>query len=395
MADQATLVKPLPPIVSERLERDAEAKRAESGATTGSEVQVESGASMTPFQAATYGVGVVTFVLAGFGAVLLYKKTMGRSGRRFVTSAKILATTLVLACIHGFVATYLYSNYLRSGSDEAPVSFSFLLWILLGATTGYISNRLIAKDTRLKTSDAIVDASLLVAVFAMVAVATSSQTGTNLGLILSLAALITYSVPLSRFFIACKRFKFNQQVRQQQASKGLLYTLVLLPGVLPVIALLFLAEVLGADLTVFTVNLLAALLIVIACINIISALKRVEQEKDAVVGTRAGAATVPSGPQMDPLVTELLAEEAQQKSAGDDKSRPAPAQPMADRGQNVEKRLENPKFTPKAKTAPRPKAPEKTQPSAPKKPEKHSDAPKPPPKPPSKIVAPAKPKKRI
>ncbi|MFO8026154.1 MAG: hypothetical protein R6U56_00640, partial [Opitutales bacterium] len=61
---------------------EVEPEGAGAGTGTGTEVEPESDVSMSPFQATTYGSFVLTFILAGFAAVVLFRKGLDVTERR-------------------------------------------------------------------------------------------------------------------------------------------------------------------------------------------------------------------------------------------------------------------------------------------------------------------------
>ncbi|HKK19755.1 MAG TPA: hypothetical protein VJ952_13830, partial [Opitutales bacterium] len=91
MADKATLLQKLPPVAGE-----SQSHSVQSGTELGSGVaqQADQAINITSFQAITYGSFVLTFILAGFAAVVLYRKALGDLERRIGRSAKLLAVVL-------------------------------------------------------------------------------------------------------------------------------------------------------------------------------------------------------------------------------------------------------------------------------------------------------------
>ncbi|HKK19786.1 MAG TPA: hypothetical protein VJ952_13985, partial [Opitutales bacterium] len=226
---------------------------------------------------------------------------------------------LALTALHGFVATYLYTNYLRNEIDSAPLSLTLLIWIILGAMTGYVSNRLIELKDKLKTSDAIIDATFYALVFACATLAVSPQIGPNAALILALLGLILCVVPFSRFFISCKRIKFNRRGSKRKPGRSVLYTLVSLPTLVPFFAILYVVELLSADLSLFFFNLISLSLVAYISFAMLSRMNNTignevgdtDEAAEAVAEpARTGVDEPAAAPAMDPLIAELLAEEA-------------------------------------------------------------------------------------
>jgi len=396
MADKATLLQDLPPVSKGA----STSNPAQAGPGSGTEVQPDQGISISSFQAVTYGSFVLTFILAGFAAIVLYRKAIGDIEPRIVRSAKILAGVLAVTAMHGFVATYLYTNYLRDQSDSAPISLTVLIWIILGATTAYISNRLIELKDKVKKSDAVIDGVFYTAIFVSVTLAVSPKIGANVALILSLLAIILCVVPFSRFFTACKRIKFNRRGSKRKPGRSILYTLVSLPSLVPLFAILYVVEVLGPNATLFFFNAVTLVLIFYISFAMLVRMRNalegeaVECGKvaEATSATTATQASEPDPvPAMDPLIAELLAEEAASQ-----KEQPSAPPPPA----------EVPEVVPPAKPAQAgaKKEPAKqTEATAKKKPQKPAAPPKPKPKSGDqaakdstlKVKPPTKPKKRF
>lgn len=405
MAEKATLLQELPPVAKE----SPSGNTAKSVSSAGTEVQPDKEHSISAFQAVTYGSFVLSFILAGFAAVVLYRKAIGDIEQRIVRSAKVLASVLAVMAMHGFFATYVYTNYLRNETDSAPISLTVLIWIILGATTGYVSNRLIELKDRLKTSDAVVDAIFYAVIFVSVTLAVSAKIGPNAALILSLLAVILCVVPFSRFFTACKRIKFNRKGAKRKPGRSILYTLVSLPTLVPFFAILYVAELFGPDLTLFFINAVSITLICYISFAMLSQINNtIEKEAGEASGASEAAPTAtpaaaPAGttgkacepapaPTMDPLVAELLAEEeaAKQQAAPAPQAQPATPDivPPAKPGKPKTK-TEQPQKAPTSEEA-------KPQPPAPKPPgqeQKKDESPAPGSN--LKVKPPSKPKKRF
>ncbi|PXA04995.1 hypothetical protein DDZ13_03245 [Coraliomargarita sinensis] len=401
MAEKATLLQEIPPVAKGSSSGNTTGSGAGGNAGVGTEVQTDSELSISAFQAVTYGSFVLTFILAGFAAVVLYRKAIGDIEQRIVRSAKVLAGVLAVLAMHGFVATYLYTNYLRNESDAAPISFTVLIWVILGATTAYVSNRLIELKDKVKTSDAVIDGIFYAIIFISVTLSVSTVIGPNAALIISLVAITLCVVPFSRFFTACKRIKFNRRGSKRKPGRSVLYTLVSLPSLVPLFAIVYVFEGIGPDVTLFLCNAVSLALVCYISFAMLTRINNaVDSETEGSVETAAAAPSTTSSkqpaaaPEMDPLVAELLAEQ----EASNEEPEPSPA-PQA----------EAPDVVPPAKPA-RPNAnPEQAQrkaPPPPAKPQARKEAPKtdsndkkddeqPQPGTNLKVKPPSKPKKRF
>lgn len=396
MADKATLLQSVPPVANKASTPGVSRSESPLGTSTTTELQSEENQSISSFQAVTYGSFVLTFILAGFAAVVLFRKAMDVTERRLSLSIKAVAGAGILMSLHGFFATYIYTRYLREEITAAPVSLTILFWLVLGVTVGYLTNRLIELKEKIKVAEAVIDGLFLGGVFALVTLAVSPATNANISLILSLLALILYTVPLARFFIAYKSVKFRHPELQLAPLQRLLYSLIFLPALVVLLSVLYVFKAIGPEVMLLFVNLMSftfMLLVSIFSLGTIKASKGVNEEKSTD--------KAPQPPAMDPLLQELLAEEAENKAAAAVEPR---NQPKSEPPQQI-------------RPAPIPQEEKPARPSLPKKPSKlpdsggqHSSRPKAPPQKPTlgdksggktapntppKVKAPAKPKKRF
>jgi hypothetical protein len=398
MADQATLLQPVPPIGKKTSSSNSTRIEAKGEATAGTEMQPDAEVSMSTFQAATYGSFVLTFILAGFAAVVLFRKALDTTERRFSKSAKALAGVMIFMSMHGFFAASTYTNYLREDSDTAPVSLTLLFWIILGVTIGYLTNRLLEVKDKLKMMGAAIDALFYAAIFIFITLAVSPEINPNASLILSLIALVLYTVPLARFFIAYKSVKFRHRELQSKSNKGLLYSLAIIPAFLPIVALLYTFKAFGPDTSLLCINLISSSFVLLVSVYMLASMKSSKSEQASEAATAATTATAATAaPKNDPLVEELLAEEAAAKIKAETEHKAVPSykiEPVAEIAPEKAVRPNVPKKPPSRQKNSADKGSGRLK--APKKPDQinkgsHKTAPNSP----SKIKAPAKPKKRF
>lgn len=391
MAEKATLIQPLPPIAQEPSSTASRPSELPPKTTASTELQANMDSSMSIFQAVTYGSFVLTFIFAGFAAVVFFRKAKDLAERRLGLSSKALGGALLLVSLHGFFATYIYTRYLRGEIDAAPVSFTILIWLILGLAIGYLTNRLLQLKEKVKVSESMMDGLFLLSVFLCITLAVSPVTNANLSLIFSLLALILYTIPLARFFVAYKTVKFRHVELQQPPLQKLLYCLIFIPAMPVIISLLFIFKAIGPDTMLCITNLVAFSFIILVSTFMLMTIKvSTNLEKQIFAEAQAPTATV------DPLVEELLAEEARSAKAS-----------VESRSQSTE--VTKPVPSPKTEIPTPPKLPKKPIKQQPNRTEGLPKAPKIPQKPslgdkaisktapntPPQIKAPAKPKKRI
>ncbi len=343
--------------------------------------------SMSTFQAATYGSFVLTFILAGFAAVVLYRKGLDTVERRFSDSSKILAVVFALMAMHGFFATYNFTRYLKQ-TAEPPISLTLLFWIILGLGISYATNRLLRE--KLKKFEVAIDGFFFAVIFTLVTLAVSPETTTNTSLILSLVALSLFTVPFARFNLTYKAVKRRIPGLQHKSAKRLLNTLVLSPGILLLVVVFYTFDFLGDDTILLFTNLISLIFILLVSVSFLAAIKTLQAEQaeaaQAAETADAPKATTAEAPQTDPLLEQLLAEEqAAQEAAPATAPKSAPKKPSR---ADIPKKPSIQPPPPPEKGSAAPKAPKKPIP-----PQKGAD--KPAPNSPSKIKAPAKPKKRF
>lgn len=392
MADKATLLQSVPPVANKTSTASPTRSDTPTGTRMGTELQTDNGLSISSFQAATYASYVLSFILAGFAAVVLFRKAMDMAEQRLSHSSKALAGAFVLMSLHGFFATYIYTRHLRGDIDAAPVSLTLLFWLVIGVTVGYLSNRLLILKDKIKLAEAITDGLFLGLVFALATLAVSPATNANLSLILSLIALVLYTIPLARFFIAFKSVKFRHVELQQPPIQRLLYCLIFIPALTALFSVLYVFKAIGPDAMLFVTNLMSLSFVLLISIFMLGTIKG---SKEQAVQTLTEE--LPPAATMDPLVQELLAEvEASKAQATVEPKAPPPRQIRPATSPKVEPPARP--GVPKKPGIPPPKPSElhSNQPKAPKKPMSgNKGSSKPAPNTPPTIKAPAKPKKRI
>ncbi|MFU8847157.1 MAG: hypothetical protein ACNA77_00370 [Opitutales bacterium] len=407
MADKATLLQSVPPVINKASTPGLTPSDFPAVTKAGAEVQPDVSPGISSFQAVTYGSFVLSFILAGFAAVVLFRKAMDVAERRFSHSCKTLAIAGILVALHGFFATYIYTRYLRDEISTAPVSLTLLLWVVLGLTVGYLTNRLLELKEKIKTAELVIDTIFWGIVFALITLAVSPATNANLSLVFSLLALIFYTVPLARFFIAFKAVKLRHAELQQAPIQWLLYSLVFLPALPLVFSVLYVFKAVGPDAMLLVANLMSFSFMLMVSMFILGAIKASKGTSSEAASEEAAPTAAPAAT-MDPLVQELLAEEEEKEknkavAAAEPKNQPK-NQPKSEPTRQI-----RPAPTPKIEKPARPITPNKPS-KLPVSAEQHSGQPKAPPKKPSmgdkdsdkaapntppQIKAPAKPKKRF
>ena len=209
--------------------------------------------TITVFQYTVYGSFVLNFVLAGFAAVVLFKKFTKLADARFSASVRWLAIGSVVVVLHGFFVTYLYASYLNDPKRVAPLVMTYGVWVLLGPIVGYVARNLLARTQKPNVNAALIDSSVYALIFGLSAFSLSPAASTNVALIVIILTGFLVVVPIARSLSALKLACARHPELKKSASSVLLSGLLYLPALLPVFAL---AHVFGTSdlLTIFFIN---------------------------------------------------------------------------------------------------------------------------------------------
>lgn len=337
--------------------------------------------SITLFQGVIYVSFVLTFCLAGFGAVVLFRKAGKCVEARFKLSAKVLGGAFAWAALSGFFATYLYANYLNGQSDSAPLSFMLFFWVLAGPMVGYVLNQLLTPGNKPDTVRIAIDAAVYVGIFASSMLAVASGIKENAALLFSLLGGFLFIVPVARYLSLFKTAKARHPELRDGMDQALVYALLIIPGLFPILAF---ARVCGlsADLFIFLSNFLSFDFVLVVACSMIACLPADEEAKSEAEATESAAESEASTPQA--TVPQPVA--------------PTPVPPAKE---EVVRELKPKKLAPLKPPSIKPSvsggASNGSIPSAPQKPSRSDSAgdSSAAPNAPSRIKAPAKPKKRF
>lgn len=385
----------------------ASSEASEATETTASTSAPEEVQSISVFQYVTYISFVLNFVLAGFAAVILFKKVSRLVDERFSVGMRTLAIGAIFVVLHGFFVTYLYASYLNDPSRTSPLLMTMASWIVLAPLVGFMTRNLLARKDKPNRSAAIFDGVFYAFIFALASFGISPVVSTNGALLLTISACFLMIVPIARsltaYKVACARHRELKEV----SSQILVYGLLFLPALLPVLAFVHVFG-LGDLLTLFLVNFITIDFILVSTVSFL-----ISSDYFAVTEDAAGqqAADMPDaegehGEQSvaDAAVHSATAPEAapsaQEKQSGGEKIVTGnPDDPIiqylnsegdeaaeAERSSQERKPQSAPRIQP-------PRKPAHPGLSAPKKPS--ADGKKLPANAPSKVKAPSKPKKRL
>ncbi|NBB78204.1 MAG: hypothetical protein GVY36_01985 [Verrucomicrobia bacterium] len=344
--------------------------------------------SISLFQYVTYASFVSSFILAGFAAVVLFKKLSKLIDERFSACVKALAIGFAIVVLHGFFTTYLYASYLNDPSRSIPLVMTMALWVLLGPVVGYTARSLLARKEKPNRVAALFDGGFYAIIFGLSAFGISPSVTTNGALLLTITACFLVVVPMARSLTAYKVAAARHTELKEVSSKILLYVLLFLPALMPVIAVMHL---LGMSdlLTLFLINFITIDFVLLSSVSIVITSGNFEPEPEPVNDA------VESGQPKQASVATSHPQSSQTK--GEKITTGNPDDPII---QFLNSEAENSKEESTAKekkptNAPRvqpPKRPAYPGLAAPKKPTPSGG--KKPPNMPQKVKAPTKPKKR-
>jgi hypothetical protein len=270
---------------------------------------VSEGQTITAFQGAIYGSFVLTFCLAGFAAVVLFRKASKIAEARFVAGAKALAVAAGLIALHGFFATYLFANYLN-GEGAIPLFVTMASWALVGPAIAVVLNYLLTPSSKPEKGAVIFDACAYFVIFACTSISLVPQITEDAALLFSLAGGFLFIVPVSRSFAAFRKAKARHAELRETSDQVLIYSLLFLPALLPLIAFANVCKM-GDELTLFLFNfvtfdflLLAGLAMIASADDLTPKQANSAAKAEAPVDAVAIAET-PVAEQAEPAVVEF------------------------------------------------------------------------------------------
>ena len=325
MSDKATLLTPIPPVAKSAPVKKAsllttvdqsstaakssslltstvsgesvEAKAVEVVAVVASEAVAvtDTGKTITAFQGAIYVSFVLTFCLAGFAAVVLFRKAAKIAEARFVMGAKTLGIAVGLIALHGFFATYLFANYLN-GEGAAPLFVTMALWVLVGPIVAVVLNHLLTPESAPEKGAVIFDACAYFAIFCCASIALIPSIKEDAALIFSLLGGFLFIIPVARSVAAFRKAKARHPELRETSDQVLIYSLLFLPAFLPVLAFANVCKM-SDELTLFLFNFITFDFVLVAGLAMIASADDLtpESAESAVEAEQPVTATVQGG----------------------------------------------------------------------------------------------------
>lgn len=232
---------------------------------------------LSPFQGAIYASFVLTFCLAGFASVILYRKALKTKVLRFSMAAKVLALSFVGVALVNFFAIYLFNNYLNGGDINAPTICGMLVWALIGPAIAIILNSLLTREDSPGKIKMFLDAFVYLIIFGCIIVSMSPDLEKNKALIFSFLGAFFFIIPIARFLTALSMAKVRHPEVREVFIQILIYVLLFLPLLLPGLTITNAYGIVDGELGLFLINFIVFSFILIAGLLMIIAVDYVTQ----------------------------------------------------------------------------------------------------------------------
>jgi hypothetical protein len=252
------------------------------------------GATITAFQGVIYASFVLTFCLAGFAAVVLFRKALKIGEARFVMGAKALAIAAGMIALHGFFATYLYANYLN-GEGNIPLFVTVFLWALVGPAIAVVLNYLLTPGSKPEKGAVIFDGCAYFLIFTCTSVSLIPSVKEDAALIFSLLGGFLFIVPVARSFAAFRKAKARHPELRETSDQVLIYSLLFLPALLPLVGFANVCKM-GDELTLFLINFVTIDFLLVAGLAMLASADDLTPEElaEAAATTKSTEASKPS-----------------------------------------------------------------------------------------------------
>jgi hypothetical protein len=260
--------------------------------------------SIITFQGVSYASFILTFCLSGFAAVVVFRKALNVSVKRFSIGAKILSLAYLIIAFNSFFGAYLYNKFLSAGDTSVPLTIPILSWILVGPAIAVVLNSLLTREDVPSAKKAIFDAFTYLVIFGFVVASQIPSLGAQEPLVFSFFGAFFFIIPLIRFSISLKMAKAYHSELQEMFVQILIRSLLILPILLPSLVFLNAYELISDGLTMLLFNLatfvfvlMTGLLMVISIDYVtqgISADQLVTKKVDAPATKSDGNLSIPS-----------------------------------------------------------------------------------------------------
>ena len=306
MSEQATLIRSVPPIEeldskvvegiaslessssAEAVSSAGSGKVGQDGKKTASEaigtiisedsgLSSESHDSITTFQGINYASFILTFCLAGFAGIVVFRKALKVSVKRFSIGAKTLSLGYLVIAFNSFFGAYLYSKFLNGDSTSVPLTVPILSWILVGPVIAVVLNSLLTRENVPSVTKITFDAFTYLIIFGFVVASQIPSLSAKEPLVFSFFGAFFFIVPIIRFSISLKMAKAYHPELQEMFVQILIRSLLILPILLPTLVFINVYELTSDELTMLLFNLVTFVFVLMTGLLMIISIDYVTQ----------------------------------------------------------------------------------------------------------------------
>ena len=211
--------------------------------------------SITTFQAINYASFILTFCLAGFATIVVFRKALKVSVKRFSIGAKTLSLAYLVIAFNSFFGTYLYSKFLNGDGTSIPLTIPIFSWIFVGPAIAIVLNSLLTREDIPSAKKIVFDAFTYLIIFGCVVASQIPSLSAKEPLVLSFFGAFFFIVPIIRFSISLKIAKAYHPELREMFVQILIRCLLILPILLPFLVFTNVYELTSDGLTMLLFNL--------------------------------------------------------------------------------------------------------------------------------------------
>lgn len=327
-----------------------------STTTSGSTKSIdEANGAITPFQGVTYASFILTFCLAGFAAIVIYRKALKTPVKRFSIGAKTLSLAYLSIAFIGCFGTYMYRRFLNGSDTPFPLIIPIFLWIFVGPAIAIALNSLLTREDKPAIKKILFDVFTYLVIFGCII---ASQVPSLVGeesLVFSFVGAFFFIVPIIRFSSSLKIAKVFHPELQEMFVQILIRTLLFFPLLLPSLVFANAYELIGGDLALLLFNLVTLVFILMTGLLMIISIDYITQgiSADQLVAKQVDipqtssdpkpnqpdiplaqpnepvASPLPSNPPVTPVVQETPKPVSEKTVKVETKSQAAPVSPKS------------------------------------------------------------------
>lgn len=210
--------------------------------------------SITYLQGATYASFILIFGLAGFAAVVVFRKALKTTVTRFSIGAKALSLAYLILAFFGSFGTYIYSRFLNGGETSFPVFIPVLSWVFAGPAIAMVLNSLLTRKDEPQANKVFFDVFTYLVIFGFTTASQLHLFEAKESLVFSSLGVVFFLFPIIRFSTSFKVSKVVHPELREIFIQILVRSLLILPMFLPALALINECELIGNDFALLLFN---------------------------------------------------------------------------------------------------------------------------------------------